>query len=120
MTIKGMIGQNGVKGGVIVAELATPRIRPVTVPKERIPFKSTDESNEEFMKTYLSANNRSINYITHKPQGETFELELPVPDDLAGEYAVRLFGANRDGVAIGSATVTVTPKSVAGQGKRTK
>ena len=110
MTIKGKIGQ-GVQGGIVVAELATPRIRPVAVPKERVPFKSTDESSEEFMKTYLSANNRSINYITHKSQGETFELELPVPDDLAGEYAVRLFGANKDGVAIGSATVTVTPKN---------
>ena len=118
MTIKGKIGRNDTPGGVIVAELASPRIKPVTVPKERTPFKSTEESNEEFLKTYLAANNRSINYVWHKSQEDAFELELPVPDDLDGEYVVRLFGANTEGVAVGSASVTVTPKAAAGQGKR--
>ena len=120
MTIKGTIGRDEVPGGVIVAELATPRTRPFAVPKERIPFKATEEANEEFMKTYLSANNRSIRYVTHQAQGETFELELPVPDDLSGEYVVRLFGANPEGVAVGSAPVTVTPKNAASQTKRVK
>ena len=145
MTIRGKMGQGG---GVILAELATPRIKPVTAPKERTPFKSTEEANGEFLKTYLAANNRSINYVWHKvgrdqwagisgqgeensltpdpspltshPSSLAFELELPVPDDLAGEYVVRLFSTHAEGVAIGSAAVTVTPKNTASQGKRVR
>ena len=122
LTVKGKIGP----GGVVVAELATPRIRPAAVPKERIPFKTTEEANAEFLKTYLATNNRSVIYIAHKSKGETFELKLPVPDDLDGEYIVRVFGANTEGVSVGSAKVTVTPRSVAAQknatsqGKRLK
>ncbi len=114
LTVKGTIGQNG----VVIAELVTPRIRPAEVPKERTPFKSGEESNEEFMKTYLAANNRSIRYITDKTEKGAFAVELPVPDDLDGEYVVRVFGSDRGGVSLGSAMVTVTPKSVAAQGKR--
>ena len=116
LTVKGKIGA----GGVVVAELATPRIRPVAVPKERTPFKTTEESNAEFLKTYLAANNRSIIYVTHKSKEETFELKLPVPDDLEGDYVVRIFGANDEGVSVGSAKVTVIPKSIAAQGKRVR
>ena len=122
LTVKGNIGQ----GGVIIAELASPRTRPVAVPKERTPFKSTEEANAEFLKTYLAANNRSIIYVTHKPKEGTFELELPVPDDLDGEYVVRVFGANVEGVSVGSTKVTVIPKNVVSQknatsqGKRVK
>jgi len=115
LTVKGKLGA----GGVVVAELAMPRTRPVIVPKERTPFKSTPEANAELLKTYLAANNRSIIYVAHNmSKEETFELELPVPDDLVGEYVVRVFGANIEGVSVGSAKVIVTPQNVASQGKR--
>ena len=116
LVLKGNIRHNG----LVIAELASPRNRPVTVPKERTPFKATDEANEEFLKTYLAANNRSINYLTHRTKDGSFAIEMPVPDDLDGEYVVRLFGATPDGVSVGSAMVIVTPKNVASQGKRVR
>lgn len=114
LTIKGRIAPES----HVVAELATPRVRPVPVPKERTPFKQSDEANEEFMKTYLAANNRSIHYVSQKAEDGTFSLELTVPDDLDGEFVVRVFGGNADVVAIGSAMLTVKLKAIAVQGKR--
>ena len=102
----------------VVVELATPLGRPISVPKDRTPFKQTDEANEEFMKTYLAANNRTLHYAIQHTKDGIFSFELPVPDDLDGEYIVRAFSSNTNGIAVGSAPIIVKPKTVAVQGKR--
>ena len=100
-------------GASILVELVTPRYLPVAVPKERRPFKMTEESDEEFMSTYLKANNRSLQYVGERTQDGDFRVELPIPDDIKGPHIVRVFAATRKGTSVGSTTVTVSPKSVA-------
>ncbi|MDR1382788.1 MAG: C25 family cysteine peptidase [Planctomycetaceae bacterium] len=97
---------------MIVAELATPRKQPITVPKERTPFHLTNASREEFMKTYLSANNRALQYAvgrTHEKDG-TFEISLTIPNNIEGKYIVRIFGTGKNGVSVGSSNVTILSK----------
>ncbi|MDR1493750.1 MAG: C25 family cysteine peptidase [Planctomycetaceae bacterium] len=97
----------------VVVELAPPRKQPTTVPKERMPFHLTDASREEFMKTYLSANNRALQYAvgrTHEKDG-TFEISLTVPDNLEGKYVVRIFGTGKNGVSVGFCNVAILSKT---------
>jgi len=105
LTIRG-ISDNA---ATIVAELATPRKQPISVPKDRIPFRLTDMSREEFMKTYLAANNRALQYSVGRTNesGGAFEISLPIPENLEGKYIIRVFSSGKTGVSIASKNVTI-------------
>ncbi|MCL2347521.1 MAG: C25 family cysteine peptidase, partial [Planctomycetaceae bacterium] len=91
ITVRGQLNDAGNNAPAVaepvVAELVLPRKRAVPTPAGRVPYKLTGQSREEYMKTYLATNNRSVQYAMGEVKDGKFEVSLPVPENISGEYS---------------------------------
>jgi hypothetical protein len=99
--------------GPIYLELTMPRTRQPLRISNRSTFESNEKTRLEYMKTYRTANNRSLLYVPGQLTGGRFDIPLKIPDDLDGEYIIRCFTAHSNGTGIGSKTIRIVSPQTA-------
>jgi hypothetical protein len=83
------------------------------IPLERIQVSSRDrydgsqKGREQFDAVYRTVNNSQLASATAEVKDGTFSAILPVPQDAAGSYCIRVFVEGNDGFAIGSSRIQI-------------
>ena len=110
ITVTGTIPNLNDRESIVQGELLLADFRTQTKkPKRASVFRESAENQEEYRRTYTSANNFIVDAHRTQTSGGKFEVKLEPPKNFSGESIVRIVAFDGKNYYVGSKRVTIRP-----------